>query len=413
MSSLAVFVGIDVSKARLDVHVLPSGEAFALGNDPAGISALCARLAGLGPVPLAGLILSELGARIVRVERLAKEQAFLNLPPQFDLDRHGREILRVDLKRPEGTALLLQLIEKADILLEGFRPGVMERLGLGPDAALARNPGLVYGRMTGFGQDGPLADRAGHDLTYLALTGMLGTIGPKGGKPVPPLNLVADYGGGTMFLIAGVLAALIEKGRSGRGQVVDAAMVDGASMLAAPFFGFLAAGIWREGRGSNLLDSGTPFYDTYECADGGFVAVACLEPQFFAEFCRLLPLPDHFVAAQYDRSQWPALREAIAARIAGQPRDHWAALFEQTDACVAPVLTIAESESHPHLAARGTLFRGDGGVLQASPAPRFDRTPAPAVRPPQGAGANGPSILEEAGYGPEEIAALRASGALR
>ena len=330
-------------------------------------------MAGIGPVPLAGLILSEMGARVVRVERLASGQAFLNLPPQFDLDRHGREILRVDLKRPEGTELLLRLIGEADILLEGFRPGVMERLGLGPETALARNPGLVFGRMTGFGQDGPLSQRAGHDLTYLALTGVLSAIGPKDGKPVPPLNLAADYGGGTMFLIAGVLSALIEKGRSGKGQVVDAAMVDGASMLAAPFFGFLAAGIWREGRGSNLLDSGTPFYDTYACADGGFVAVACLEPQFFAEFCRLLPLPEAFAAAQYDQSRWPAMREAIAARIAERPRDEWAALFEATDACVAPVLAMTEAPRHPHNRARGT-FATEGGMLRPSPAPRFSRT---------------------------------------
>jgi len=349
--------------------------ASGTGNKPGPLSGLTViEMAGLGPVPLAGLILAELGARVVRVERLAKAQAFLNLPPQFDLDRHGREILRIDLKHPEGTGLLLDLIGKADILLEGFRPGVMERLGLGPDAALARNPGLVYGRMTGFGQDGPLADRAGHDLTYLALTGVLSAIGPKGGKPVPPLNLAADYGGGTMFLIAGVLAALIEKGRSGRGQVVDAAMVDGASMLAAPFFGFLAAGIWREGRGSNLLDSGTPFYDTYECADGGFVAVACLEPQFFAEFCRLLPLPDEFASAQYDQSRWPAMREAIAARIATQSRDEWAALFEATDACVAPVLSLTEAPRHPHNRAR-ELHATTNGLTRPNPAPRFSRTP--------------------------------------
>lgn len=331
-------------------------------------------MAGLGPVPLAGLILAELGARVVRVERLAKAQAFLTLPPQYDLDRHGREVLRIDLKRPEGTALLLDLVGRTDILLEGFRPGVMERLGLGPDAALARNPGLVYGRMTGFGQDGPLADRAGHDLTYLALTGILSAIGPKGGKPVPPLNLAADYGGGTMFLIAGVLAALIEKGRSGKGQIVDAAMIDGASMLAAPFFGFLAAGIWREGRGSNLLDSGTPFYDTYECANGGFVAVACLEPQFFAEFCRLLPLADEFAAAQYDQSRWPAMREAITARIATRSRDEWAALFEATDACVAPVLSLAEAPRHPHNRARSVHATVDG-LTRPNPAPRFSRTP--------------------------------------
>mgnify|MGYP001187691975 CR=1 FL=1 len=331
-------------------------------------------MAGLGPVPLAGLILSELGARIVRVERLAKEQALLNLPPQFDLDRHGREILRVDLKRPEGTALLLQLIEKADILLEGFRPGVMERLGLGPDAALARNPGLVYGRMTGFGQDGPLADRAGHDLTYLALTGMLGTIGPKGGKPVPPLNLVADYGGGAMFLIVGVLSALVEKTRSGKGQVVDAAMVDGASMLAAPIFGFLAAGLWREERGANLLDSGAPFYDTYECADGRHIAVGAIEPQFYATLRDLAGLDSAEFVGQHDETHWPALRGKLAAVIRTRTRDEWCRLLEGSDACVAPVLSMSEAPKHPHLEARGT-FIGKEMLVQPAPAPRFSRTP--------------------------------------
>lgn len=330
-------------------------------------------MAGLGPVPLAGLILSELGARVVRVERLAKDQAFLNLPPQFDLDRHGREILRVDLKQPEGVALVLQLIAGADALVEGFRPGVMERLGLGPDAALAANPGLVYGRMTGFGQEGPLAQRAGHDLTYLALSGVLHAIGPADGKPVPPLNLVADYGGGTMFLVMGVLAALLEKSRSGKGQVIDAAMIEGASMLAAPYFGFLAGSIWQDRRGSNLLDSGSPFYDTYVCADGRHVAVACLEPQFFAEFCRLLPLEDRFAAAQYDETLWPAMRAAIAARILQKPRDEWAALFEDTDACVAPVLNFGEAPAHPHNRARGTHVT-QAGFTRPSPAPRFSRT---------------------------------------
>ena len=330
-------------------------------------------MAGLGPVPLAGLILSELGARVVRIERLAKEQAFLNLPPQFDLDRHGREILKVDLKQPEGVALLLRLIAGADTLLEGFRPGVMERLGLGPEKALAANPGLVYGRMTGFGQDGPLAQRAGHDLTYLALSGVLHAIGPKDGKPVPPLNLAADYGGGTMFLVMGVLAALLEKARSGKGQVVDAAMIDGASMLAAPFFCFLAAGIWQDRRGSNLLDSGCPFYDTYACSDGGHVAIACLEPQFFAEFCRLLPLPERFAGAQYDQALWPDMRAAIAERIAQKPRDEWAALFEDTDACVAPVLGLKEAPQHTHNLARATHVTRQG-FTRPAPAPRFSRT---------------------------------------
>ena len=330
-------------------------------------------MAGLGPVPLAGLILSELGARVVRVERLSKEQAFLNIPPEFDLDRHGREILRVDLKNPAGVDLVLKLVAGADALLEGFRPGVMERLGLGPDVAAKANPGLVYARMTGFGQDGPLSQRAGHDLTYLALSGALHAIGPAGGKPVPPLNLVADYGGGTMFLIMGVLAALLERARSGKGQVVDAAMIDGASMLAAPFFAFLAAGIWREQRGANLLDSGAPFYDTYVCADGRHIAVACLEPQFFAEFCRLLPLDRRFAGAQYDITLWPQMRDAIAARVAGKTRDEWADLFAGTDACVAPVLSLSEAPSHAHNRARG-VHVVQGGLTRPSPAPRFSRT---------------------------------------
>jgi alpha-methylacyl-CoA racemase len=330
-------------------------------------------MAGLGPVPHAGLMLAELGARVVRVERLAKEQAFLTLPPQYDLDRHGREIVRVDLKHPDGKALVLRLVGKADALIEGFRPGVMERLGLGPDTALAANPRLVYGRMTGFGQDGPLAPRAGHDLTYLALSGALHAIGPKDGRPVPPLNLVADYGGGTMFLIMGVLAGLLEASRSGNGQVVDAAMIDGASMLAAPFFAFMAAGIWQDRRGVNLLDSGAPFYDTYTCADGRHVAVACLEPQFFAEFCRLLPLDGRFTQAQYDQTLWPQMREAIAARIAQRPRDEWAAHFEATDACVAPVLSLREAPEHPHNRARETHVTTDG-LTRPAPAPRFSRT---------------------------------------
>lgn len=334
-------------------------------------------MAGLGPVPLASLILSEMGARVVRVERLESGRAFLDLPRTFDLDRHGREIIQVDLKKAEGVSLVMRLIAKADVLLEGFRPGVMERIGLGPDAAHEANPRLVYGRMTGFGQDGPLASRAGHDLTYLALSGALNAIGPKGGKPVPPLNLAADYGGGTMFLIMGVLAALLERGRSGKGQVVDVAMIDGASMLAAPFFSFIAAGIWKEKRGTNLLDSGAPFYDTYECSDGGYVAVACLEPQFFAQFCQLLPLDAQFARAQYDQALWPAMRDAIAERIAQRPRDEWGSLFESTDACVAPVLSFSEAPDHPHNKARQTHVRLDG-MVRPAPAPRFSRTTSAA-----------------------------------
>jgi len=330
-------------------------------------------MAGLGPVPLAGLILSEMGADVLRVERIDAGKPFLKVPPEFDLDRHGRSIVKVDLKDATGIALMLRLAARADVLLEGFRPGVMERLGLGPDAVLAANPRLVYGRMTGFGQHGPLAQRAGHDLTYLAHSGVLHAIGAKDGKPVPPLNLVADYGGGTMFLVAGVLAALLERGVSGKGQVVDAAMIDGASMLAAPFFGFMATGFWQDSRGVNLLDSGAPFYDTYETSDGRHVAVACLEPQFFAEFARLLPLEDRFARAQYDATLWDEMRGAIVARIATRTRDEWAALFAETDACVAPVLSLSEAPLHPHNVARG-VHGTVGGLTRPSPAPRFSRT---------------------------------------
>ncbi len=339
-------------------------------------------MAGLGPVPLAALILSEMGAAVVRIARLGGGASFIAMPPELDLDRHGRGTVKVDLKSPEGMALMRELASGADVLIEGFRPGVMERLGLGPHDLLSVNPALIYGRMTGFGQDGPLAARAGHDLTYLALTGLLHAIGPKHGKPVPPLNLVADYGGGTMFLIAGVLAALFERSRSGKGQVVDSAMIDGAATLGTLSFSLLAAGLWRDSRGSNLLDSGAPFYDTYETSDGRHVAVACLEPQFFAEFARLLPLDDHLSAAQYDTTRWPEMREAITRRIAAKTRDEWWSIFADSDACVAPVLSMAEAPDHPHNVARST-FRQEGKLTRAAPAPRFSRTPSASAVPAQ------------------------------
>lgn len=366
-------------------------------------------LAGLGPVPLAGLMLAEMGARVVRIERPSNDRAFLRLPPQYDLDRHGREILTVDLKRPEGAELVLRLIERADALIEGFRPGVMERLGLGPEIACARNAGLIYGRLTGYGQTGPLAPRAGHDLTYLAYSGALHAIGNKGSRPVPPLNLVADYGGGTMMLIAGLLAALFERSRSGKGQVIDASMVEGASMLATPYFGFMAAGIWRETRGDNLLDSGTPFYDTYETADGRHIAVACLEPHFFAEFARLLPLDARFVAAQYDKSVWDDMRAAIAEQVARKSRDEWTAIFEGTEACVAPVLSFSEAASHPHSKARQGHVDA-GGFMRPCPAPRFSRTAAEPSCAPSGEACDAGSILARFGFSEDETAALAKDG---
>jgi alpha-methylacyl-CoA racemase len=261
------------------------------------------------------------------------------------------------------------------VLLEGYRPGVMERLGAGPDEALKANPRLIYGRMTGYGRDGPLAARAGHDLTYLAYSGVLHAIGPKDGRPMPPLNLAADYGGGSMFLVTGVLAALFERVTSGKGQVVDAAMVDGASLLASRFFAALSAGQWRDERGANLLDGGAPFYDTYETADGRHMAVACLEPQFFAEFARLLPLEERFAAARNDRSLWDEMRMAVAARMKEKTVAEWTSLFEGTDACVAPVLSLGEAPQHPHARVRRSHVRV-GALTRPGPAPRFSRTPA-------------------------------------
>ncbi len=384
---------------------MPGGDGKKTGP-LAGLTVI--EMAGIGPVPLAGLILSELGADVVRVERLNAGIPFLPTPPEFDLDRHGRAVIEIDLKRPEALDLLLEMIGKADVLVEGYRPGVMERLGLGPDKALARNPGLIYGRMTGFGQDGPLAARAGHDLTYLAYSGVLHAIGSRDGKPIPPLNLAADYGGGTMFLLLGVLAALFERQRSGKGQVVDAAMVEGASMLAAPFFAFLASGFWKDQRGINLLDSGAPFYDTYETADGRHVAVACLEPQFFAEFARLLPLEEKFAAGQYDRRLWQGMREAIACRIVQRTRDEWTVLFEGTDACVAPVLSLEEAPDNPHNKARGTHGLS-GALVRPQPAPRFSRTPAQLSQP--GDAPTDPAmLLARFGVGKAEVEALVSSG---
>ncbi|PLP56574.1 carnitine dehydratase [Mesorhizobium loti] len=368
-------------------------------------------MAGLGPVPLAALMLSEMGATVLRIERSGPNRQFMPLPAENDLDRHGRELLALDLKRSECTDLVLRLVEKADILIEGFRPGVMERLGLGPEAVLARNPALIYGRMTGFGQDGPLADRAGHDITYLAYSGILHAIGHDGGRPVPPLNLVGDYGGGTMMLIAGLLAALFQRSRGGRGQVVDTAMVEGASMLTLPLQAAMAAGHWSDRRGVNLLDSGCPFYDTYETADRRHVAIGCLEPQFFAEFARLLPLDQRFATGQYDQKLWPQMREAIAARVQEKSRDAWDQLFAGTDACVAPVLSFAEAKQHPHNRAR-KAFVDVGSFIRPAPAPRFSATPSTASEPPSASSRTAASILARFGFREDEAEALVKTGAI-
>lgn len=327
---------------------------------------------GIGPVPLAAMILADMGAEIVRLGRPGSGD-----PGAPVLDR-GRAAVGIDLKSDAGREAALALLDRADALLEGFRPGVMERLGLGPEVVRARNPRLVYGRMTGWGQTGPLSQRAGHDINYISITGALHAIGKRGEAPPPPLNLVGDYGGGAMFLVAGVLAAIIRAKTSGAGDVVDVAMTEGTINLLAMFHAFLAAGRWRDERQSNLLDGATPFYRCYECADGKWVAVGCLEPQFFAAFLAGLEL-DAAEWPQFDLARWPAMAEAIAARFKTRTRDEWAEHFAPTDACVTPVLNFAEAPLHPHNAARGS-YAVEQGVNQPAPAPRFADAPG-TIRP--------------------------------
>jgi alpha-methylacyl-CoA racemase len=347
-------------------------------------------LAGLGPAPFAAMLLADLGADVVRVDR-AGVASPLPGDPRSDLLNRGKRSIIVDLKHPRGPDLVLDLAERADVLLEGYRPGVVERLGVGPDAALRRNPRLVYGRMTGWGQDGPLAASAGHDVNYVALTGALHAIGRAGGPPQVPLNLLGDFGGGALYLVVGVLAAL----RSGRGQVVDAAIVDGAAHLTTMAYGMLAAGTWRDSRGENLLDSGAPFYDVYATADGRYVAVGALEPKFYAELLRLLGLDgDPDLPDRLDVARWPELRRRFAEAFARRTRDEWTEIFEGTDACVAPVLSLAEAPEHPHLAARGTFTRADG-VVQPAAAPRFSATPAAPGGPPPAPGEHTAEILTD------------------
>ncbi|HSM44227.1 MAG TPA: CaiB/BaiF CoA-transferase family protein [Acidimicrobiia bacterium] len=365
-------------------------------------------LAGLGPAPFCGMVLADLGAEVIRVDRPGGA-----LPVGSDggdLLNRGKKSVVVDLKSADGAEVVLRLVESADALIEGFRPGVAERLGVGPETCLARNPGLVYGRMTGWGQEGPMSAMAGHDIDYIALTGALHSIGPVE-RPVPPLNLVADFGGGGMVLAMGVLAAIIRVRAGGVGQVIDAAMVDGSALLMASHHGFLADGWWTESRESNLLDGGAPFYTTYETADGGYVAVGALEPQFFAALTDGLGLDTGQLGPQYDPDRWPEMRRLFADRFATRTRDDWAEHFEGTDACVAPILSMTEARAHGHNVARGTFVEVDG-VSQPSPAPRFSVTPAEIDRPPTSPGSDGDDVLAGAGFSPEEIVMLRESGAI-
>jgi len=365
-------------------------------------------VAGIGPGPFCAMVLADLGADVIRIDRPGPGDPEA---ARFDILGRGRRSIAVDLKSPQGPEVVLRLAEGSDALLEGFRPGVAERLGIGPETCLGRNPALVYGRMTGWGQDGPLAATAGHDLTYASVAGALAHIGRAGQLPTPPLNLVADFGGGGMLLALGVVAGLLHAQRHGEGQVVDAAMVDGTALLMAPFFGASAMGFWSDERGTNLLDSGAPFYDVYRCADGLELAVAAIEPQFFAALLEVLDLRAADVPDQHDRERWSELRDVIDRTIATRPRAEWLARADGTDACVAPVLTMREATDHPHLRSRATVVEVDG-VPQPAPAPRFSATPATLDRPPSVPGQHTDEVLEACGFDAAERDGLRASGAI-
>jgi alpha-methylacyl-CoA racemase len=375
----------------------------------AGITVV--EIAGIGPGPFCAMMLADMGAEVIRVDRAENVAGGDPASPPADLNNRGRRSIGVDLKNPDGVAVVLDLVERADALIEGFRPGVAERLGIGPEECLARNPKLVYGRMTGWGQDGPLAGAAGHDINYIALAGALDPIGRRGEAPVPPLNLVGDYGGGGMLLAFGVVCGVVEAQRSGQGQVVDAAMVDGAAVLMTMTHALRAMGIWNDERGTNLLDTGAHFYNVYETADGEYVSIGSIEPQFYAELVRLTGLEGEELPWQHDRQQWPALKERLAAIFKTKTRDEWSALMEGTDVCFAPVLSIPEAIEHPHNVDRRTFIEV-AGIRQPGPAPRFSRTAPEIASPPPHAGQHTDEILAAAGFDADRVAKLRDSGAI-
>src|ERR1035437_2846401 len=367
-------------------------------------------IAGIGPGPFAGMMLADLGATVTRVDRLSGGGLMTLLSAgRADVVSRGRRSIAVDLKSAKGVELVLRLVDSADVLIEGYRPGVMERLGLGPDVCLVRNPRLVFGRMTGWGQDGPLAQVAGHDINYIALWGALGAIGRRGETPVPPLNLVGDYGGGGMLLACGVLAALLSVARTGAGQVVDAAMVDGSAVLMAQFYGMSALGRWTGERGTNLLDTGAPFYDVYPSADGGYLSVGPIEPAFFAILLERLGIDDIEAGSQYDPRSWPALRLRLAGEFASRTRADAAELFADVDGCVFPVLSMSEAPQHPHNVARGTFVTRDD-VVQPAPAPRFSATPTQLKLPPPAVGEHTDAILADLGLSGDQVRRLREAG---
>lgn len=366
-------------------------------------------MVGLGPAPFCGMLLADMGAEVIRIDR---HRGGDGNDTRWDVLARGRQSLAIDLKKPGATETVLQLIEQADVLIEGFRPGVMERLGLGPDICLQRQPKLVYGRMTGWGQDGPLAHAAGHDINYIAISGALHAIGRADQLPAVPLNYIGDFGGGAMLLAFGVLAALHEAKTSGRGQVVDAAMTDGAALISAMMYGFKAAGTWSNERGQNLLDGGAHFYDVYACADGKHVAIGALEPQFYAELLQRCGIDDPEFEAQMDNTRWPELKRKLTEVFKRRTRQEWCDLLEGTDVCFAPVLDWDEAPQHPHNQARETFVTIDD-VLQPAPAPRFSRTPAGIPTPPARNGADTEVILKSWGVAEQRIEELRAEGAIK
>lgn len=369
-------------------------------------------IAGIGPGPFAGMMLSDMGADVVRIDRADRAAGGDPDNPPKDVLARGRRSIAVDLKHPDGIETVLQMVEKADVVLEGFRPGVMERLGLGPDVCLERNPRIIFGRMTGWGQEGPLAHAAGHDINYIALTGALDAIGRRGEVPVPPLNLIGDFGGGGMLLAYGVVCGLVERATSGQGQVVDAAMVDGASALMAMIYGLKAMGVWQAERGSNLLDTGSHFYDAYETKDGKSVSIGSIEPQFYALLLEHSGLgQDEDLPRQMDRSRWPELKQRVAEIFKTKTRDEWCEIMEGTDVCFAPVLSLEEAPEHPHMRHRKT-FIDVAGVKQPAPAPRFSRTAAEVVRPPSFEGQHTDEVLGSFEFSAEKIASLRADKAI-
>ena len=375
-------------------------------------------VAGIGPGPFAAMLLSDMGADVVRVDRASNAMGGDPATPPADVLGRGRRSVALDLKSPDGIAVLMDMVEQADVLIEGYRPGVAERLGFGPDECAARNPKLVYGRMTGWGQEGPYAPTAGHDINYIALAGVLAHLGRDGEKPTPPINLVGDFGGGAMFLAFGVVCALLEAQRSGQGQVVDTAMVDGAAYLMMMMWAFSAMGIWSEERGTNMLDTGAHYYDTYECKDGGFVSIGSIEPQFYAQLLTLTGLEEDYASRgeslpnQNDKARWGEMKERLGAIFMTRTRDEWSAAMEGTDVCFAPVLTMQEATQHPHNVQRST-FTEVAGIVQPAPAPRFSRTGAEVQRPPAHVGQHTVEVLGEwLGMDDERIAALRSSGAL-